>query len=103
MAHSNGLGETGEDGLQVQNTYFVTRGLSSHPLYVALSCVGARVKTWRQMLNFIDCPKFQHDVREIPLMGGDSSDRIYRYFPKNTGCWKRYDTPPISYSGVKFS
>lgn len=62
-------------------------------VYAALSCVGAKVKTWRQLLNFEDCDENylqNKNVRKIPLINGSHSDRIYRYFDKKSGCFKKY-------------
>ena len=68
--------------------------------YPALSCIGAKVKTWRQLMNFIDCPTYTHDVRQIPLSYlkriGEPYRAITRRVDQHTGCFKVYRDPPQS-------
>ena len=73
-------------------------------LYTALSCVGAKIDTWYDLMNFHDCQDFNHDVRKLPvrwkkIVTGDNIrqpkkttyHQTYRVIDYTTGCWKRYD------------
>ena len=34
--------------------------------YIALSSIGATVRVWKELMNFIDCPKHKHNKDDIP-------------------------------------
>ena len=63
---------------------------SATKLGVALSCIGARFKTWQTMMNFPDCDanrKYELNVGKVGI-------------PED-GCWKNYDSsPPTSYRDI---
>ena len=69
--------------------------------YPALSCIGAKGKIWRQLMNFEDCPDYLYDVREIPFTyvsrANETFRPIYRRVNEKTGCFKTYkENPPQS-------
>ena len=64
-------------------------------LYTALSCVGARIGTWYELINFDDCENFSHDVRKLPVRWKKAGTppkfhQTYRIIDYKTGCWNRY-------------
>lgn len=72
--------------------------------YPALSCIGAKRKTWQQLMNFVDCPEYKHNVREIPFhyLGRQNEPyrQIYRRVDEKSGCFKTYKQPPQSASQI---
>ena len=94
--------------------------------YIALSSIGAKVKTWKEMMNFIDCPKHRHAKEDIPwtwvknsgfkqpvnryqdtdlerqrLMPDQAYIKTYRKYNMTSGCFIRYDDLPQSYDAIQ--
>ena len=53
-----------------------TGALYFRTLYTALSCVGAKISTWYDIMNFHDCDGYDRPVRKLPVR------------------WKKAGTPP---------